>query len=108
MIPATPHTPFIFSFAVSLASAKSMSPSFTLLSRILEKLEPNEYLRLLQNQRPKERSSFRAGEALHRMVFRAKRDPESSPAIGGIQAILDSRFRGNDGTGNSCKRLTYL
>jgi hypothetical protein len=28
----------------------------------------------------------------------AKRDPESSPAIGEIQAILDSRFRGNDGT----------
>jgi hypothetical protein len=24
------------------------------------------------------------------MVFRAKRDPESSPAEGGIQAILDS------------------
>jgi hypothetical protein len=36
------------------------------------------------------------------MVFRAKRDPESSPAEGGIQAILDSRFRGNDGTSNFC------
>jgi hypothetical protein len=39
------------------------------------------------------------------MVFRAERDPESSPAIGGIQAILDSRFRGNDGTSNFCKRI---
>ena len=34
--------------------------------------------------------SFRASEALHRMVYRAKRDPESSPAQGGIQEILDS------------------
>ena len=39
------------------------------------------------------------------MVFRAKRDPESSPAIGGIQTILDSRFHGNDGTSNFGKRL---
>jgi hypothetical protein len=39
------------------------------------------------------------------MVFRAKRDPESSPAIGGIQTILDSRFRGNDGTSDFCKSL---
>jgi len=38
------------------------------------------------------------------MVFRAKRDPESSPAEGGIQAILDSRFRGKDGTSDFCKR----
>jgi hypothetical protein len=41
--------------------------------------------------------SFRASKALHRMVFRAKRHPESSPAIGGIRAILDFRFHGNDG-----------
>jgi hypothetical protein len=41
----------------------------------------------------KEKSSFRASEALHRMVHRAKRDPESSPAEGGIQAIL-SRLGG--------------
>jgi hypothetical protein len=61
--------------------------------------------RLLQNSRPKEKSSFRASDALHHMVFRAKRDPESSPAIGGIQAILDSRFHGNAGTSNFCKRL---
>jgi hypothetical protein len=33
--------------------------------------------------------SFRASKALHRMVFRAKRDPESSPAIGGIRAVLE-------------------
>jgi hypothetical protein len=39
----------------------------------------------------KEKASFQASEALHRMVFRAKRDPESSPAIGGIQAIPLSR-----------------
>jgi hypothetical protein len=53
---------------------------------------------LLQNFRREEKSSFRASEALHRMMFRAKRGPESSPAIGGIQAILDSRFGGNDRT----------
>ena len=41
----------------------------------------------------KEKSSFRASEALHRMVHRAKRDPESSLAEGGIQAIL-SRLGG--------------
>jgi hypothetical protein len=33
--------------------------------------------RLLQNPGSKMKSSFRASEALHRMVFRAKRDPES-------------------------------
>jgi hypothetical protein len=48
---------------------------------------------LLQNSRPKVKSSIRVGKALHRMVFRAKRDPESSPAEGGIQTILDSRSR---------------
>ena len=49
--------------------------------------------RLLQKFQPGGKPSFLASEALHRMVFRAKRDPESSPAIGGIQAILDSLFR---------------
>jgi hypothetical protein len=77
-----------------------MDPSFALLSRIREELKPNQYLRLLQNSGPERKSSFRAIEALHRMVFRAKRDPESSPAIGGIQAILDPAPRLNPaGTG---------
>jgi hypothetical protein len=31
----------------------------------------------LQTLESKEKSSFRASEALHRVVFRAKRDPES-------------------------------
>jgi len=43
------------------------------------------------------------------MVFRAKRDPESSPAEGGIQAIL-SRFGGTAFAGMTevidfCKNL---
>ena len=50
-------------------------------------------MRLLPKSRPRGKSSFQASEALHRMVFRATRDPESSPAMGGIQVILDSRFR---------------
>jgi len=44
-----------------------------------------------QNSWPKGKSSFRTSEALHRMVFRAKREPGSSPAEGGIRANLDSR-----------------
>jgi hypothetical protein len=40
-------------------------------------------------------NSPREGEIRH--SGKAKREPESSPAIGGIQAIPDSRFRGNDG-----------
>ena len=43
---------------------------------------------------PKGESSSRAGEALHRVVFRAKRHPESSPAEGGIQSFLDPPFAG--------------
>jgi hypothetical protein len=59
----------------------------------------------LKSSWSKGRALSRASEALHRMVFRTKGDPESSPAIGGIQVILDSRFRENDGTSNFCKRL---
>ena len=33
-----------------------------------------------------------------------ERDPESSPAIGGIQAILICRFRGTDRARNFCKK----
>jgi hypothetical protein len=35
----------------------------------------------------------------------AKRDPESSPAQGGIQRILDSGLRRNDGVSDFCKSL---
>ncbi len=35
----------------------------------------------------------------------AKRDPESSPARGGIQRILDSGFRRNDGVSDFWKSL---
>ena len=52
--------------------------------------------------------SFQASEALHRMGFREKRDPESSPAKGGIQRILDSGFRRNDGVSYFCKGLIIL
>jgi len=47
--------------------------------------------RLLQNSRPRRKSSFRAREA--------------RPGIQVSQAILDSRFRGNDGTGDFSKGL---
>jgi len=63
----------------------------------------NKKGRLLQKSRPKGNSSFGPSEAPHRMMFRAKRDPKSSPAIGGIQAIQDSRLRGNNGTSSSGK-----
>jgi hypothetical protein len=36
----------------------------------------------------KENRHSDASESLHRRVFKAKRDPESSPAEGGLQAIL--------------------
>jgi hypothetical protein len=35
----------------------------------------------------------------------AKRDPESSPARSGIQRILDSGLRRNDGVSDFCKSL---
>ena len=65
--------------------------------------------KLLQNSQPERTSSVRAGEPLYRMVFRAKRDPESSPATGGIQATPTPRFRwdelcGDGGTSNFCKK----
>jgi hypothetical protein len=37
----------------------------------------------------------------------AKRDPESSLARRGIQAILDSGFRWNAGEINDCKGLVF-
>jgi hypothetical protein len=40
------------------------------------------------------------------MVFWAKRDPESSPARSGIQRILDSGFRRNDGVSDFCESLS--
>jgi len=73
------------------------------------------FMKPWQNSWPKGKSSFRTSEALHRLVFRAKRDPGSSPAIGGIQAILDSRSPlslgqalQKDGTGDFGKRRLGL
>jgi hypothetical protein len=40
-------------------------------------------------------------------MFRAKRDPESSPAKGGIQAVLDSGFNWIDGPGDFLNKLAY-
>ena len=45
----------------------------------------------------------KAGRGRH--SGQAKRDPESSPAEGGIQIILDSGFRRNDGASETCKSL---
>ncbi len=49
--------------------------------------------------------SFRASDALHRMVFRVKGNPESSPAKGGIQRVPGIGFRRSDGTSCFCRGL---
>ena len=59
---------------------------------------------LLQNSQNKTRSSFRASEALHRMVYRAKSDPESRIFKQFSPPKADA-FR-NDGVSDFCKNLT--
>jgi hypothetical protein len=57
------------------------------MSLVQKPLKERASCKTLGNKR---KASLRASEALHRRVYRAKRDPESCPAEGGIQAILDS------------------
>jgi hypothetical protein len=63
-----------------------------------------------RNPNPKEarllEKSWGTRESRH--SGQAKRDPESSSAEGGIQAILDSGFRRNDGVNDLCRNLRRL
>ena len=62
---------------------------------------------LCKNPESRPRSSFRAtpAKAGGDPVSSTGQAPESSPAQGGIQIILDSGFRRNDGASETCKSL---